>query len=478
MQVYNAVRLIGEILSDSYLNLRLSELFDYDYRASAEVLGSIISNDEDFVLASKRMLAFGKEEQNWSVFGFRSIVFRKIFNLFTQEQYFANVQRFEYVTDRMGIICKVNLDRMILLYLNNSTNSEGIVPLDILFGELMKFCQASDTIVDALWQLYDMRRKYHWNKLITFVDMRNITYDELMKQMKAFVCKELFYRFAGVRITKAGETYLNQILPHFEYYAARCREGEGKSPFAMTAEELCDGKEFDQLLKDELEEIANCCQKLYLFFNNVFDTIEEFRGQRYLGTGFATTVRFSLDDKVYKMFYCERNIYANISYLDKLRFYIFAILDGVLKEGGFNKEIDIRKTISILSKVEHNAYKVWSEEILSDKGYCCLKQKNLQSKENAKVQIVLSENKEIELPLENVVMVLKVCLNVRLIEAICSFMGMFGHNGKKKRTMYSEDTPRICNALEACINKIRRANYIDFTTKIDLHTGENILEEQ
>lgn len=478
MQVYNAVKLIGEILSDSYLNLRLSELFDYDYRASSEVLSNMVLNDEAFILACRKMLAFDKEEQNWSVFGFQSIVFRKVFNLFTQKQYFANVQRFEYVTDRMGIICKINLDRMILLYLNNSTINEGIVPLNILFDELMKFCQIGDTIVDALWQLYDMRRKYQWNNLITFVDLRNITYDELTKQMKAFVYQESFFRFAGVRITKAGETYLNQILPHFEYYAARCREGKGKSPFAMTVEEICDGREFDQLLKDELEEISDCCQKLYLFFNNVFDTIEEFRGQNYLMTGFATSVRFAPDDKVYRMFYCERNIYANISYLDNLRFYIFAILDDVLREGGFNKQVDIRKTISILPKIERNVYKVWYREILSDKRCCCLKQKNLQSKENAKVQIVLSENREVELPLKNVIIILKACLNVRLIEAICSFMGMFGHNGKKKRTMYSKDTPRICNALDACINKIRNAGYIDFTTKIDLHTGENILEEQ
>lgn len=477
MQVYNAVKSIREILSDSYLNLCFSELFDYDFRASADVLGSIVLNDEDFE-CSQKLLDLDKEKQDWSAFGFHSRVLRKVFNLFTQEQYFANVQRFEYVSNRKGVICKVSLDRTILLYLYNSINSGGIVPLDILLGELMKFCQEGDTIVDALWQMYDMRRNYQWNKLITFVDMRTITYDELMKELNAFVCKDSFYRFAGVKITKAGVSYLNYILPHFEYYAARCRDGEGKSPFAMTAEEICDGAEFDQLLKDELEEITDCCQKLYFFCNNVFDVIDEFRGQRFLGTGFATQMMFPLYDGMHRMFYCERNIYAHINYLDNLRFYIFAVLDEVERRGGFNKEIDIRNTILGISRIRCDIYKAWSAKIFSENNFCCLKPKNLHAKQDRKVQIVLSENRKEKVPLADVVIVLKACLNLRLIEAICSFISMFGFYGKKKRTMYSDDTPRICTALDACINRIRSSGYIDFTTQIDLYTGENILKEQ
>lgn len=477
MQVYNSVKSIGEILSDTYLNFRLSEMLDYDYSACAELLGGLVSNDKNFVLECKRMLAFDEKEQMWSVFGLHSIVFRRIFNLFMQEQYFANVQRFEYVADRKGIICKINLDRMILLYLSNCTDKEKIVPLNILFGELEKFCQLNDAIVDALWQMYDMRRKYQWNNLIAFTDMCNITYEELTREMRAFVYKESFYHFAGVKITKAGETYLNYILPHFEYYAARCRGGQGKSLFAMTAEEVCTGQEFDQLLKDEMEEIGDCCQKLYLFFNNVFGMVEEFRGQKFLETDFATTVKFGPYNKTYKMFYCERNIYANIEYLDKLRLYIFEILDRVFEEGGFCKEIDIRKTISVLPQIEHNLYKMWSRQIPFDNVCCRLKKRNLQSTKNTRMQIILLKDREVEVPLKNVIIVLKACLNVRLTEAICSFMGMFGLYGRKKRTMYSENMHQICNALDACINKIRRTGFIDFTTKIDIYTGEHLLKK-
>lgn len=477
MQVYNEVKSIREILSDPYLNLRFSELFDYDFGASAEVLGSIVWSSEDFKLPCKEQLNLDKGKKDWFVFGFRSKVFRKVFNLFTQEQYFANVQRFEYVSNRKGVICRVSLDRTILLYLYNSINSGGIVPLDILFGELMEFCQENDTVVDALWQMYDMRRNYQWNKLITFVDMRSMTYDELVKEWDAFVSKDSFYRFAGVKITKAGISYLNYILPHFEYYAARCRDGKGKSPFAMTAEEICDGTEFDRLLKDELEEIADCCQKLYLFCNNVFDTMDKVKGQRFSGADFATTMMFPIYGGMHRMYYCERNIYAHINYLDKLRFYIFAVLDGIGRRGGFNKEINILHTVAGISEIKCDICEAWPAEIFSESSFCYLKINNLKEKQDGKVQIVFSENKKAKVPLDDVVMVLKACLNLRLIEAICSFMAMFGFYGKKKCTMYSEDTPRICTALDACIKRIRSAGYIDFTTQIDLHTGEDILKQ-
>lgn len=477
MQVYNAVKSIREILSDSYLNLFFSELLDYDFRAGADVLERVVLYDKELKCSQKR-LGLGKGKQDWAVYGFHSRVLRKVFNLFTQEQYFANVQRFEYVSNRKGVICKVSLDRTILLYLYNSINSEGIVPLDILFSELMKFCQEGDAIIDALWQMYDMRRNYQWNKLITFVNMKNISYDELMKELNAFECKDTFYRFAGVKITDAGVSYLNYILPHFEYYAARSRDGKGKSPFAMTAEEICDGAEFDQLLKDELKEISDCCQKLYLFCNNVFDVIDEFSGQRFLGTGFATSMMFPLYDEMHRMFYCERNIYAHINYLDNLRFYIFAVLDEVEKRGGFNKEINIRNTLLGISRIKCDKYKEWLIEIFCEDNFCYLKPKDIQAKQDGKVQIVLLKNKKEKIPLADIIIILKACLNLRLIEAISSFIAMFGFYGKKKCTMYSEDTPRICNALDACINRIQSSGYIDFTTQINLYTGENILKEQ
>lgn len=471
MYKYNVIKLIAEILSDRYLNLRLSELFNYDYRSSAEMIGSLVSNDDDFMVSCKKMLEIGKKGQKWAAFGLQAIVMRKIFNLFMKEQYFASVQRFEYATDQKGVVCKINLDRMILLYLYNNRNNEGVVPLNILFSELAKFCQVNDAIAGALWQLYDMRRKYQWNSLIAFMDMRNITYEELVKEVRAFIYKESFYHFAGVKITKAGETYLNHILPHFEYYATRCRGGKGKSLFEMTAEEICDGNDLDQILKDVFAEMVDCCQKLYLFFNNIFNVTEEFQGQNFLGTAFATTVEFAASDEKYKMFYCERNIYANIEYLDRLRFYIFEILDEVLKEKGFRREINIRKTISVLTKVEHSIYDTWPKQMIFDDTCCRVKKWSSQSSESARARIIYADDKEAELPLENVITALKACLNVRLIESICSFMGMFGFYGGRKSTMYSENTPKICNELNTCINRIREAGFIDFITKI-VNTGK------
>lgn len=486
--LHNAVKLIKTILEEPYLQDNLFSMLNNDYRTSAELLGSFDFNHQDFINICNKMLAFDKDKYSWSKFGFRSIFFREVFNLFVREGYFAKIQKFEYTLYKDDVQFSINLDRMILLYLSNSYDifakktpkEKEFVSLDILYSEVKKICKDNDFIVDALWQMYDLRKEDKWNHLVTFDNMQSITHEELRKEMQAFEDKYTDYQYAKVKITKSGEVFLDYMLPHFEYYAARFNDGKNGSLFAMTAEEICEGDIVEKTIKGEFKEVKKCCKKLYSFFKNVLDISDEFKRDNFLNTKFASKKIANEYSRESRMFHCERIIYSNIGYLDRFRFYVFDLLDSVVNKGGFNKDIDIKRTVCLLTRVGKQAYVNWPKEVFTEKMCSCILRKT-ENLERQRIYIEFGNGQQIDIEqsLEDIIILLKACLNVRVVDGIVSFMNMFGLQNKKPFTAYSNGTPKLCEMLNACIEKrIKTAGYLDFKSHIDVKTGKEILSEE
>lgn len=482
--LHNAVGLIETMLKEPYLHNNLFSMLNNDYRTSVELLGSFDFNHQDFIEVCNRMIDLDKK--NWSKFGFRSIFFREVFNIFVREGYFAKIQKFVYTTYKEDKPFSINLDRLILLYLSNSYDAMSKMPqekefvsLDILYNEIKKICKDKDFIVDALWQMYDLRKEDKWNHLVTFDNVQSITHEELKKEMQALEDKRTDYQYAKVKITKSGEVFLDYMLPHFEYYAARYNGGKEKSLFAMTAEEVCEGGFLERTMKGELKEVKKCCKCLYGFFRNVLDITDEFKRNNFLNTKFASKKISEKYNNVSRMFHCERIIYSNIGYLDRLRFYVFDLLDTVVEKGGFDRDIDVKKMVCLLPRVDSQAYEDWPREILAEKMCeCILKKRETIGRQQICIKLQGGKIIDIELPLENVVLVLKACLNVRLVDGIISFIDMFGLHKKEQFTAYSNGTPKLCELFMACIDKrIKSEGFLDFTSHIDVMTGEIIIAE-
>lgn len=376
---------------------------------------------------------------------------------------------------------------MILLYLSNSYDAmsrknpqeKEFVSLDIVYSEIKKICKDNDFIVDALWQMYDLRKEDKWNHLVTFDNIQNITHEELRKEMQALEDKCIDYQYAKVKITKSGEIFLNYILPHFEYYAARCCDGNRGSLFAMTAEEICDGDFLEEALRGELKEVKRCCKHLFNFFKDVLSITDEFKRDKFLNTKFASKKISAGRDSVSRMFHCERIVYSNIGYLDRFRFYAFKMLDSVLEKGGFDQDIDVKKTICLLSRVDSQAYADWPKEIYVERmRRCILKKRKTDGIQQICIELQEGRIINLELPLGNVILLLKACLNVRLVDGISSFIDMFGLYKKGQFTAYSNSTPKLCKALVACIDRrIKAAGFLEFMCPIDVITGEGIIAE-
>ena len=229
------------------------------------------------------------------------------------------LRKSEYTVNDEEKLRGINLGRMILLYLSNSVNPLDVgdqepdyVSLDTLYKELLKFCTKPDAIVDALWEMFDLRKEQKWNHLVTFDDMKPITYNQLKLEMTAVLENSADAPFSKVKITLAGQKYLNFILPHFEYYSARSQKGMGYSLFMSSPEQLCEIDNICKLLMSEIKEITGCCTRLYNFFVDIMNSIDEFKGKQFLDTKFAVKKYSEYKQNVTRMYHCEKIVYSSI----------------------------------------------------------------------------------------------------------------------------------------------------------------------
>lgn len=472
------------ILANPTMRKRIFAFFNNDYRTCVEALVKFDFSDSIIMTAYKKLRKI-PENANWPIFGCRSIIYRRIFNVFVKDVFFERVRKYEYSILDNGEIGSINLDRMILRYLNNCQNimnSEELqekeyVPLNILYSELLKFCRKPETIVEAIWNMYDLQNTEMWNHLVTFDDMQYISLEELQKEMDVLINKNDNVHFAKIKITLAGQMYLSQILPHFEYYAARSEAGEGYSPFCFSSEELCDIHKVEDIFRQERKEVTECCKRLFIFSKDVFNTLDEFKEKNFLDTKFASIKVSATKKSVSRMYHGEKVIYSGIGYLDSFRFFIFYTMNQIENNGGFTTDVDITDFFKKIIAYKLRFNSDFPREFFDSTIKCII----LKRKGNdQKVELHMKDGNVMNyrVSLHTIIEIIKVCYNRSIIDIIKEYMKLFGFYGGKKSTMCSGGTDKICKAFEACINyKISKSQYEDFDTPITYTIGEKLLAD-
>lgn len=482
--MYQSIANMRMLLMNQGVRERIFAIFNNDYRTCVEALERFDFSDSKLFEACERFLQIPVESENWPIFGYRSVIFRQVYNAFVNDVFNNMVRQYEYSISDNGKMGSINLDRMILLYLFNSQNmmisdekgEKEYVPLNVLYSEILKFCTDSEKIVKAIWNMYDLQNTEIWNHLVTFDDMKVITIDELRMEMDATLRKRYDIHYAKIKITLAGQVYLNNILPHFEYYASRSDNGKGSSLFSLTAEQLCNIRNVEKKIKNERKEVLECCKRLHLFFEEVFEKIDEFKDKRFLDTKFASIKVSTTQKTVSRMYHCEKIIYSNIGYLDSFRFFVFYMMDSVLHNGGFEYDTDVTEILKKEYLLTPNFKEKFKDGIFSNKIKCAV----LKSRDGEHVIEIQYEDKNVMnyvVELEIVIKMIKIIYNKVLIDAIKDFIKMFGLKPSEEEiSKHSEGTNNICNAFHACINyNIVPSGYEDFKTPITYRSGEQIM---
>ncbi len=492
LRLLDSVQRIEMLLDDIFVREDVLGLFNHDFRTSFEVLAELNFMDEKFFQACDNLKKLDKDN-SWSKYGSRCLLFREIFDLLGETGYFDYMKRSEFQISVGDKTYAANLDRIILQYLCNSQNiyaaeedrEREFVELNIVFKDLLRFCNDEMAIINAIWDMYEMRRKQYWNHLVTFDEMRDVTRDELIRQIECVVKGERI-KFGKIRITTAGRNYLEIMLPHFEYFAARVFGKTKPSLFSFTAEELTDVIDVTSYIKDVRNETVICCSRLMVFYQQVFASIEEFQGEEFLRSKFAWR-KLSENQSLIRMYHCERVIHSQIGYLDAVRMYAFFRIDEVNKKGYFEKNVDVTAIIRDIIKLK-GENRIISEQIFNRRDIerytvLALSKNKLISDSNNEVEMLclLADEKYIQtkVSLQNIITAIKVSINYRLVTQIQCYIKMFGMKGNKdKCAMYSNNTEFLVECYECCIKDvIIPSGYLNFEQAIDRRSGERLIKK-
>lgn len=494
--------LLEEILLDPYIANKMFGLFNHNLRAGADILSEVIYRNPDAlkdVLSVRHM----STTYNWSLYASRCVLFRHIFNKFNEEKYFELIKDSEYHIDVNNQTSAVNLCRYILLYLNNrqgydktDEQKEGnMVPLSNLFRALLTVCRDNDLIVNSIWSMYEMRKKLFWGHLITFDGILTLNKDVLEEQLNWVISHEEKGKvFGKVRITTAGFTYLETLLPHFEYFAARCSESSaiiGKSLFACSLKELLNVSPdrsktvLAYTLSNVREEFGQCYRKLAKFYRTELQSQEEYSLHNFPDCNFAWRKISPDSGYVVKMFHGERVIHSHIGYLDSLRFYCFALVDNILTDKQTAEKIDLTKVIPHVMGIRGISSHIPAIAQLYNLGIqrCILCMDRLDDVEpkNAKIEVVLKNGeKEVHwIPVQELIKCLKIEFNYEISNAIKEYLKIMKPRRSDECIVASKENVYLVSCYLACINEnIQKSKFTDFTTSICRKTGSKILSSQ
>lgn len=492
---------IEVLMEDSYIKDRIFGLFNRNFRVCTEILSEIAFMVPETYTDAVRVKKIERADRWSPKYASRCILFRQIFNQFSMEGYFDSLKSSEYHLAINRKQYSLNLSRYILLYLNNrqgitrsaEDKENRMVSLQELFKELLSICNDKKLIVSALWNMYEMRKKQFWGHLITFDDMLTLNPDVLEQQLNWVIENDANHRFGQVRITTAGLTYLDLLLPHFEYYAARHFKSYAKSFFAYTLDEFFETRpnqpeqSLSIVLSDVLSEVKDCFYRLSQFYKVALKDIEEYSPENFLNSDFAWKKLNPKSKTIAKMFHGERLIHSHIGYLDTLRFYCFKLVDDAADQGYFNTSLDLIKPLQKVMNINNierfipTIAQVYDCNITS----FCIHTRNSQSTNPRstcqEIKFVYRNGNSILrcVPVQEISLFLKTVLNITIIDTMKQYIRMVKPEHEGDYAAISDDSFYLVSCYMACIlERIEKKSYTDFETSVRRENGDELLRTQ
>lgn len=483
--LYKGVKCIQKILKDYYVSDTIFTLFNNNFRKEFEVLVDIEVTEDKIFKAYDYLCS---KNTDWARYGSRCILFRKIFDLLNREGFLETLKSSEH---EIIVNCEryaINLSRLILLFLQNSYihTSEGqkseepdFISMEKMIKEILKICDDEDEIANALWEMFEFRKRNNWNHLITFDQMHEISKGEILRQITAV--KSGSYadvNFGKIRITLAGETYIEKVLPHFEYFAARNIRITPPSLFAWTINDLLKLSKLETYIENVKKEVTDCCNRLLRYNHEIITQVPEFKGSNFLSSKFSHW-KIDEDGNMSAMYHGERLIHSQIGYLDSGRMFVLDLLNSRISTiyknmNGFNLKRIMKLVLSSdrpISCVPDEKIEIMKNHIDDNTYLLILKEKIL-------VQYICNDKTrvKVEITLEQLSDILKNAINRLFIAKEVSYIELFGlKDANKKVTEISPGTFLIVECYEACIQYIKDRNYENYTLEINQMNGRNIL---
>lgn len=303
------------LLRDKFMIHRIILLNNNDVRTAIQLLSKLCDYPFSKIYRINRRIT-NKDDQ---LFGVRGIVFKQIFKLYYENNYFSDLKINDFRNETHTFPYSAARIILTLLYKQREKqpdrvlfNAAEYMELGCLFKEVSTF-MSSDEFEIILDRMYAHRDAIFWNHLVTFDNVSKYSKNDI----SSYLSQDLYDEDNRIylSITPAGQAFLEFVCVHFEYFSVRFCEDADRALFEYDC--LRNNDEMVlvmSVIQTVYEAVKSCCTELGRYNRKALNRervpkYEMIRTKRYNYAG---------------RFHEERLVHNHISYLNAYRNYLIS----------------------------------------------------------------------------------------------------------------------------------------------------------
>ena len=338
-----------DFCNNIYKSNLFKKIYNGNYRYLIDVIYNIVvdRNNSELIIESNIL---SKEYPEFS-YGISGINLSLLLNYFKTNEIYEEKLHLSECT----LNYEISLSRMVLTIIKEKGGGCSLIEL---FDCLYPFFDIHD-ICKITYDLCEAKRTI-WRRLITFSKVFPKNPQEIYNQGNLYlVDKERgIEKYSRVELCKAGEAYLDYIIPSFEFMLSRHRYNDSLSTsknyyplFSNSSEEEITDERGNSTLRFEkkidwvFQDVYDCCINSICFSNKVMDKLNISRDEYIENTFYNYHSNYRDGTPKQKQSYESRLIFSHIGYIEWYRRYL-------LKKNSSDSIKQRRINIILIGKIE------------------------------------------------------------------------------------------------------------------------------
>lgn len=327
----NELAYINEFAKLIYENYNFKRLFNGSTRVCFDTLYILHKKHLSTTsLISESVKMFKKKVCPEALRGAQGIVLSVLLNYFKDNNIYAE----KLHLSECQLDYNISISRIVLTIIREKG---GSCRLNEIF-EMLPEIYCNEITCSTIWDLSEAKRK-EWRRLIVFNDKHLTCSNDLVNQLKMFRNGEKnSEEYTSIDICRAGISYLEYVVPHFEFMLSRLRYEKEKlrnlsyQPLFCenSLKSLQDNKlerkyYFEKKIDMVFDAVKDCCLNSVDFARKTIDFLG-FSPEEYLENSFFNYHTVNRDGTLgIRQSYESRLIFSHISYIESYRRYILQL---------------------------------------------------------------------------------------------------------------------------------------------------------
>ena len=296
----------------NFVKYTYAGLWNNNFRSCSNVLSELVDNNQ--VNINKCISLFndgfdGHNQEKYCYYGASSLflysVCKLLYDLDLFDSNHLDLINIKEDTEKR----KTALSRLVLTYIYNKNQSVAITEIFQKFERVF----SPEYICKIIGQLLTRVEGEIWRRPIYYsknaLDNENDIESKLFSQYQKYKRNEN-YKYVEFKICECGKTYINAIVPHFEFYSIRINDNHNNIYVITNIDEL------KSILDSVYKKLKTCCRKQIEFANEYMD-FYKMKKEDYFNLFFHPRTNAGNPQ-----LHIERVIFSHIWYFNSYRMYL------------------------------------------------------------------------------------------------------------------------------------------------------------